>query len=83
MKALPVDTGIKSSSCIPNNFFIELFGGELNLKKDQGQRKKAGCNCMISKDIGSYNLHPCFNNCLFCYANPKNMENTNDKFGYH
>jgi DNA repair photolyase len=26
--------------------------------------------CGASKDIGSYNLHPCRHNCLFCYANP-------------
>ncbi|MEE9497365.1 MAG: DUF1848 family protein [Desulfobacterales bacterium] len=31
---------------------------------------KKRCGCKISVDIGSYHHHPCYHNCLFCYANP-------------
>lgn len=71
LAVLPRRTGIGSSSCIPNDLFISLFGGELSLKKDQGQRLQAGCGCKVSIDIGSYEHHPCYHNCLFCYANPQ------------
>jgi len=67
---LPHDSGIKNSSCIPNDLFKELSGGTISLKKDRGQRIKKGCGCMISTDVGSYKEHPCFHNCLFCYGNP-------------
>jgi len=70
LEALPKNSGIAASSCIPNNLLREIFGGNLSLKKDAGQRIKSGCGCMVSADIGSYNLHPCYHNCLFCYANP-------------
>ena len=70
INTLPSGSGITNSSCIPNDLFIKLFGGKLSLKKDAGQRVKKGCNCGVSKDIGSYHLHPCYHNCLFCYANP-------------
>lgn len=67
---LPATSGIRKSSCIPNDLLIKIYGGSLSLKKDAGQRIKNGCGCMVSNDIGSYNLHPCYHNCLFCYANP-------------
>ncbi len=67
---LPATSCIRKSSCIPNNLLIKIYGGSLSLKKDTGQRIKNGCGCMTSVDIGSYNLHPCYHNCLFCYANP-------------
>lgn len=70
VNALPPDSGITNSSCIPNDLLMDLFGGKLSLKKDTGQRVKSGCGCKISIDIGSYHLHPCYHNCLFCYANP-------------
>jgi hypothetical protein len=68
--SLPHDSGIASSSCIPNRLLGELFGGTLSFKKDYGQRVRKGCGCLESKDIGLYNRQPCFHNCLFCYANP-------------
>ncbi|MBW1644636.1 MAG: DUF1848 family protein [Deltaproteobacteria bacterium] len=68
--ALPLDCGITNSSCIPNDLLVEIFGGKLSMRKDSGQRVKSGCGCKVSVDIGSYNLHPCYHNCLFCYANP-------------
>ena len=70
LEALPEESGIKQSSCIPNHRLKKLFGGDISLEKDKGQRVRAGCGCGVSTDIGSYPLHPCFHNCLFCYANP-------------
>ena len=70
LKALPASTTITESACIPNDLLRELFGDNLSLKKDTGQRVKKGCGCKVSVDIGSYHQHPCFHNCLFCYANP-------------
>jgi hypothetical protein len=68
--ALPPHSTVTNSSCIPNDLLLELYGGHLSLKKDTGQRGKAGCGCKLSVDIGSYRDHPCYHNCLFCYANP-------------
>jgi len=70
LDALPANTSIRQSACIPNDLLVELFGGKLDLKKDTGQRIQKGCGCRVSVDIGSYHLHPCYHNCLFCYANP-------------
>ena len=69
-ESLPPDSGIEQSSCIPNDLLMAVYGGKLSLRKDSGQRRKQGCGCRISSDIGSYRDHPCFHNCLFCYANP-------------
>jgi hypothetical protein len=73
LDALPSGSSIRNSSCIPNDLFVEIFGGDLNFKRDSGQRTAAGCGCMVSSDIGSYQQHPCYHNCLFCYANPTSM----------
>jgi len=70
LESLAPGSGIAGSSCIPNHLLLELFGGRLSLKRDAGQRIKNGCGCRVSVDIGSYHLHPCYHNCLFCYANP-------------
>lgn len=67
---LPPGSTVTAASCIPSDLFTELFGGELSLRKDPGQRQKAGCGCKVSVDIGSYRQQPCYHNCLFCYANP-------------
>ncbi len=67
---LPDESTILPSSCVPNDFLMELYGGRLSLRKDTGQRISSGCTCRTSIDIGVYHLHPCFHNCLFCYANP-------------
>ena len=61
---------IKESACISGPLFEELFGGRPLSKRDYGQRTKQGCRCTQSVDIGSYEAHPCYHNCLFCYANP-------------
>ena len=70
LAALPPESEITGSSCIPNRLLADLFGGKLSLKKDAGQRIKQGCGCMVSTDIGIYNRQPCYHNCRFCYANP-------------
>jgi hypothetical protein len=70
MDTLPEDTSVTESSCIPNDLLVQLFGGTLALRKDTGQRIQKGCGCKVSVDIGSYHHHPCYHNCLFCYANP-------------
>ena len=70
LEALPSGSNIRNSSCIPNQLFVEIFGGNLSFRQDTGQRTAAGCGCMVSSDIGSYPLHPCYHNCLYCYANP-------------
>jgi Domain of unknown function (DUF1848) len=70
MDALPEDSSVAESSCIPNDLLVKLFGGNLSLKKDTGQRIRQGCGCKVSVDIGSYDRQACFHNCLFCYANP-------------
>ncbi len=70
LETMPDGSSVTSSSCIPNDLLVKIYGGQLSLKKDTGQRVKNGCGCRVSVDIGSYRLHPCYHNCLFCYANP-------------
>jgi len=70
LDALPDNTSVTQSACIPSDLLVALFGGNLALKKDTGQRLQKGCGCKISVDIGAYHQHPCYHNCLFCYANP-------------
>lgn len=69
-QSLPFGCGIEKSACIPNPLLGKLSGGKLSHAKDNGQRRSKGCGCYVSKDIGSYRFHPCYHNCLFCYANP-------------
>jgi hypothetical protein len=68
--ALPQDGSVTAAACISSSLLMALFGGHLALKPDLGQRRKSGCGCQQSVDIGSYHLHPCHHDCLFCYANP-------------
>ena len=70
IQALPATSTVTHSSCIPSDLLMEIYPGRLSLKKDTGQRVKAGCGCKVSVDIGSYRQQPCYHNCLFCYANP-------------
>ncbi len=67
---LPQSTSVTRASCVPNDVFVTLFGGRLSFKQDSGQRINKGCGCKISVDIGDYRQHPCYHDCLFCYANP-------------
>lgn len=59
---------VGASACIDGPLLKKLFGGTPSLAKDTGQRRQMGCQCTKSVDIGSYDLHPCSHNCLFCYA---------------
>ena len=70
LEKLPADLSIKPSSCVPNELLAALYGKEVSLRKDAGQRVKAGCGCGVSVDIGSYTEHPCGHRCLYCYACP-------------
>ena len=70
VEAVDDENVLTAAGCIPNDLLMTLYGGELSLKKDSGQRVKAGCGCNPSIDIGSYGFHPCYHDCLFCYANP-------------
>ena len=63
-------SGIWESACIPNSLLVELYGGHVSLKRDPGQRRRMGCRCQVSVDIGSYRDHPCGHSCLYCYASP-------------
>ena len=64
------NSGVTFSACISGQILVGLFGGDLSFQQDTGQRTKQGCGCTISTDIGIYSEHPCYHNCLFCYANP-------------
>ncbi len=66
---LPNDTTVMENACIPGRLLKDIYGGNPVTKRDYGQRSKKGCKCTKSIDIGSYDNHPCFHNCLFCYAN--------------
>lgn len=70
LAAMPADSTVTASACIPSRLLVDMSGGHLSFKKDTGQRTKQGCGCTISTDIGIYSEHPCYHNCLFCYANP-------------
>jgi Domain of unknown function (DUF1848) len=70
LEALPAGSTVSGAACIPNHQLINLYGPGISLRKDTSQRAAAGCGCRASRDIGSYNLHVCHHNCLFCYANP-------------
>jgi hypothetical protein len=67
---LPADSTVRPSACIPGDLLESLHGPGLDVRRDPGQRRSQGCGCSRSVDIGSYSLHPCYHNCLFCYANP-------------
>ena len=70
LHALPAGIDVRPAACIPVHDLKRLYGPGLSLRKDPGQRSAAGCGCGLSRDIGSYDRHPCRHNCLFCYANP-------------
>lgn len=67
---LPVGSTIKAGACISGRRIMAVHGGKVSQRQDAGQRKTSGCACTVSVDVGSYSLHPCHHNCLFCYANP-------------
>jgi len=70
LHALPEGSTIGPAACISSERIMAVHGGRLSSRQDYGQRKTAGCGCTVSVDVGSYALHPCHHNCMFCYANP-------------
>jgi hypothetical protein len=70
LKALE-DGGMRKGRCIDVPLLQEIYGGRPKAEPDYGQRRKAGCGCYRSIDVGSYRDQPCRHNCLYCYANPK------------
>ncbi|MCF6248447.1 MAG: DUF1848 domain-containing protein [Desulfobacula sp.] len=69
-KTLEPSLRIKQNACIDGKYYQQFFKGNGVTARDYGQRAKKGCQCTKSIDIGSYDDHPCYHNCLFCYANP-------------
>ncbi len=67
-KRLGPDRNIRENACIDGRLLKAIYGGNPEIRRDQGQRAKQGCKCTRSIDIGSYEEHPCRHNCLFCYA---------------
>ena len=67
---LDPESTISAGACISGRRIMAVHGGRVSLGQDAGQRKASGCGCTVSVDVGSYTLHPCHHNCLFCYANP-------------
>jgi hypothetical protein len=70
LERLPLGMGVAAGRCIDHGRLEHLYGGRLSHRVDSAQRRSSGCGCHRSEDIGSYRLHPCRHNCLYCYANP-------------
>lgn len=79
LSALPPEAGIRSAACIPGPLLARLFGRDVAVKEDPGQRRAQGCTCNVAVDIGSYSRHPCYHDCLFCYANPRAPQRSSEE----
>jgi len=62
--SLRIDS-IREAACISADWLTNLFPVMLDTRKDPTQRKN--CNCIVSRDIGSYS-QTCFSGCGYCYA---------------
>lgn len=63
----------QTGSCVDGYRLNEIFGPGASIRTDSGQRKKIGCGCTCSVDIGRYTeygewSHHCRHDCPQCYA---------------
>lgn len=60
--------GVNKSHCIDGDLVELLFpdADKVSKAKDPGQKKRIGCGCTKSIDIGGY--LPCKHNCVYCYG---------------
>ena len=63
---------VEKARCIDGRLLSELAGEPCDTARDTSQRKTCGCTKSI--DIGSYTDHPCLHGCLYCYANPIDLD---------
>ena len=56
--------GVQPGKCIDDDLLARVFGLQLDLRKDPGQRD--ACGCVVSRDIGMYDSCPF--SCQYCYA---------------
>jgi hypothetical protein len=58
------DAGASPAKCIDDEIPRNIFGINIEYKKDKSQRP--GCHCAQSRDIGAYDT--CLRGCRYCYA---------------
>jgi len=61
------------ASCVNGHLLNQILGPGASIRQDSGQRKKSGCGCTMSVDIGRYTekgiwSHHCGHDCPQCYA---------------
>ncbi len=56
--------GVQPGKCVDAELLARLFGLQLAVRKDPGQRP--ACGCVVSRDIGMYDS--CLFGCQYCYA---------------
>ena len=72
-ESFPGEPLLLPGACVDGRKLNRLFGPGASEKQDRGQRKKQGCLCTLSVDVGRYIehgtwSHHCFHDCPQCYA---------------